>query len=111
MNSEWKNSTYSLTQLRSEAENLEPWDFGVFGFLKNCGVVPWSVESLPAEKVKFGFSPDAIPAGYLGAAAYEWDSWGPSQPSDFLDALDAELNPEKRDFIAQLLTALGRSIQ
>jgi hypothetical protein len=64
---------------------------------------------MPAEKVRLGFDIEAVPAGYLASAAYEWDTWGPSQPEDFINAIEAELLPEKRDFIAKLLTALGRS--
>jgi len=111
---DWKTRPVSLTQLRYEAEAMSftgPWDWGVYGWLQNIGVVPWSVPSMPKEKVKLTYAPDAIPAGYLASAAYEWDTWGPSQPEDFIFAMEAELNPQKRDFIAQLLTALGRSVQ
>jgi hypothetical protein len=65
---------------------------------------------MPREKVRLGFDAEAVPAGYLASAAYEWDTWGESQPEDFIDAIEAELLPEKRDFIAKLLTALGRSV-
>jgi hypothetical protein len=107
----WKTSSVSLRNLRIEAENLEPWDYGVFAFLKNIGVVPWNVASAPRHKVRLNINPSAIPADYLASCAYEWDSWGPSQPSDFIRAMDAELNPDKRDFIAAILTSLGRSVQ
>lgn len=109
MISDWKTQSVSLTQLRYEAEMMGPWDFGVYHWLQNIGVVPWSVQTMPAEKVRLGFDPEAVPAGYLGSAAYEWDTWGPSQPEDFIDAIECELVPEKRDFVAKLLTALGRS--
>jgi len=109
MTMDWKTLPISLTHLRYEADAMGPWDFGVYGWLQNVGVVPWSVPSMPAEKVRLGFDVEAVPAGYLASAAYEWDTWGPSQPEDFIDAIEAELLPEKRDFIAKLLTALGRS--
>jgi hypothetical protein len=66
---------------------------------------------MPAEKVKLGYDPEAVPAGYLASAAYGWDTWGPSEPEDFINAIECELVPERRDFIAQLLTALGRSTE
>lgn len=108
---DWKENEVSLRDLRLEAENLEPWGYGVFAFLKNIGVVPWNVASMPVAKVRLNISQSRIPAGYLASCAFEWDSWGPSQPSDFIRALDAELNPEKRDFVAAILTSLGRSVQ
>lgn len=110
MTTDWKTRPVSLTQLRSRASTWG-WGIGAFEFLHQEGIVPHEVKSMPAEKVKLTYDMEAIPAGYLASAAYEWDSWGPSHPEDFTDAIDAELNPQKRDFIAQLLTALGRSVQ
>lgn len=107
----WKTHSVSLRDLRIEAENLEPWNHGVFAFLKNIGVVPWTVASTPLAKVRLNIDPSSIPADYLASCAYEWDTWGESQPSDFIRAMDAELNPDKRDFIAAILTSLGRSVQ
>lgn len=107
----WQERSVSLRDLRIEAENLEPWDFGVFAFLKNIGVVPWEVPSMPNAKVRLNIDPSAIPAGYLASCAFEWDTWGASQPSDFIRAMDAELNPRKRDFIAAILTSLGRAVK
>jgi hypothetical protein len=66
---------------------------------------------MPKDKVRLTFDPEAIPAGYIASAAYEWDSWGDSEPEDFVLAIEAELHPEKRDFIARLLTELGRSTE
>jgi hypothetical protein len=80
-----------------------------FDFLKEVGVVPLDVMSMPAEKVKLMLDRSAIPAGYLASAAYEWDTWGPSHPSDFVDAIDSELDPSRRDLIASVLTSLGRT--
>ena len=107
----WQQQPISLTSLHDEVERTGSWDYGIFEFLHNIGVVPWGVKSVAASKVLTGLDPDAVPSGYLASAAYEWDSWGPSQPIDFIRALEAELHPEKRDFIAALLTTLGRSIQ
>lgn len=107
----WRTRSISLRDLRIEAENLEPWEWGVFAFLKNIGVVPWGVMSMPREKIRLTIDPSSVPAGYLASCAYEWDSWGPSQPTEFVRAIDAELHPERRDFIAAILTSLGRSVQ
>lgn len=107
----WQERSVSLQTLREEAANLGEWNHGIFGFLQNIGVVPWEVRSMPAQKVRLNIDTEAIPAGYLASAAYEWDSWGLSQPRDFIEAIDAELNPRKREFVSTLLTALGRSVQ
>jgi hypothetical protein len=82
-----------------------------FGFLKEVGVVPENVMTIRFEKVRLGVDRESVPAGYLASAAYEWDTWGPSHPSDFIDAIDEELNPRRREFVAALLTSLGRSVQ
>jgi hypothetical protein len=107
----WTERSVSLRDLRIEAENLEPWRWGVFGFLKNIGVIPWDVLTMPRAKVRLNIDPSHVPAGYLASCAYEWDSWGDSQPTDFVNALDAELHPERRDFIAAILTSLGRTTE
>lgn len=108
---DWKTRPVSLSQLNDEAEAMgEVWKWGAFAFLKNTGVVPWDIESMPRDRVRFNFDPEKVPAGYLASAAYEWDSWGFSYPTEFIAAIEAELRPEKRDFIASLLTALGRTV-
>jgi len=107
----WLTDSVSLSTLKREARNLEPWDWGVYGFLQNIGIVPWEQKTMPSAKVRLNIDPEAIPVGYLAAAAYEWDSWGPSQPSDFIRAMEAELVPPKRDFVSAILTSLGRSVQ
>lgn len=109
MATDWKMRTVSLSELRRDAEVIGEWDWGILGFLRNIGVVPWDVRISLPESVRLNVNPDAIPVGYLASMAYEWDTWGPSQPSDFLDALECELVPQRRDFIARVLTALGRS--
>ena len=106
----WEQHSVSLTDLRREAENLEPWAHGVYAFLQNVGVVPWSVQTMPKTQVRFDIDASSVPAGYLASAAYEWDTWGPSQPTDFIEAIAVELDPVRRDFTASLLTALGRTV-
>lgn len=107
----WQTRSISLRDLKIEAENIEPWGSGIFSFLKRIGVVPQGVESMPRAKVRLSIDPSAVPAGYLASCAYEWDTWGRSQPSDFVSAIDSELHPEKRDIIAAVLTSLGRSVK
>ena len=107
----WQTQPVSLERLSDEADAVGRWGYGVFAFLQNIGVVPWHVKTAPAQKVLLGLDISNIPAGYLASAAYEWDTWGPSQPRDFVRALEAELHPEKRDFIAALLTTLGRAVK
>lgn len=106
----WRDRSVSLSQL---AVLAAPWsqDIGAFEFLHQIEVVPHEVKSMPAAKVKFNIDPEAIPIEYLASSAYEWDSWGPSHPEDFIDAIKAELNPIRRDFIAAILTSLGRAVQ
>jgi len=108
MTSTWETQPVSLTLLRSHCEHWSE-NIGAFEFLHQEGIVPHRVKTMPAEKVRTTIDPEHIPAGYLASAAYEWDSWGPSHPAEFVSALEAELHPEKRDLIAKLLTALGRS--
>lgn len=107
----WETLSVSLTRL-SELAHQPGWGraYSAFGFLKEVGAIPESVMSAPKAKVRLGLDRKAIPAGYLASAAYEWDTWGPSHPSDFTDMLEAELNPEKREFVSTLLTSLGRSV-
>lgn len=107
----WITDSVSLQDLRTQAEALEPWDWGVFGFLQNIGVVPWGVKSMPQAKIRLNIDPEEVPVGYLASAAYEWDSWGPSQPTDFINALECELLPAKRDFIVSLMSALGKTAE
>jgi len=106
----WLTSSVSLDELRVKAAPWS-WEIGAFEFLHQIGLVPHEVKTMPAAKVRLNIDPEAIPVGYLAATAYEWDTWGPSHPEDFVDMLEAELKPEKRDFIAAILTSLGRSVQ
>lgn len=108
---DWTEKPVDLNRLKALAEQ-PGWGVAhpAFDFLKEVGVVPGAVKSMAAAKVRLNIASSAVPAGYLASAAYEWDTWGRSHPSDFIDALEAELNPEKREFIASLLTSLGRSV-
>ena len=106
----WLTDSVSLNTLRHEARYVEPWSYGVYRFLQFVGVVPDEQKTMPAAKVRLNIDPEKVPAGYLAACAYEWDAWGPSQPSDFISAMEAELVPQKRDLIAGILTSLGRAV-
>lgn len=106
----WQDRSVSLNRLAALAA---PWshDIGAFEFLHQAGIVPHEVKSAPAVKVRLSIDPDFVPAGYLASAAYEWDTWGTSHPEDFVEAMKAELNPDRRSFISAILTSLGRSVQ
>lgn len=106
----WRASSASLSDLSLKAAPI-PEDIGAFEFLHRVGLVPREVRSMATAKVKFNIDPEEVPADYLASAAYEWDTWGPSHPEDFIEAMRAELNPIRRDFIAAILTSLGRSVQ
>jgi len=99
-----------LVNIREEAEAIGPWRWGVFSFLKNIGVVPWEVNYMPTRKVRFSLDPNYIPADYLASAAYEWDTWGESQPLDFVEAIEAEIDPKSRDYVSAFLELLGRTV-
>jgi hypothetical protein len=105
---EWTQKTYSLAYLRSKET------FGtfrsVFPWLKGIGIVPLDVSSMRDAQVKLALDDKNIEAGYLAASAYEWDSWGASRPSEFLDALDLETaGTTRKDVIVETLTMLGRA--
>ena len=109
-NSDWQKQTFTLQWLR-ERQNA-PFR-RVFDWLRAIGAVP-------AEQgvLRWGhnqnyktLNADAIPMGYLAMVACEWDSWGPSSPKQFLDAMELETaGHEARDLIVETLEALGRAI-
>ena len=107
MNSDWKTKTYSFSWLRDMAD---PDALSTFDWLKDIGVVPADVATMQVVQVRLDIDPNHIPAGYLAASAYEWDTWGPSEPDDLLDALEVEIKGDSRTFVALLLTALGREV-
>lgn len=103
---DWQRQTYSLTDLRQRAKVTRHYN-SVFGWLKAQGYVPESVEGMRVANPK-SLDPEAIEIGYLAAVAYEWDSWGPTSPLEFLDAMEFEcIGNERRDIIVETLTALG----
>lgn len=110
-NSAWEKRTYSFNWLARYASQFAHYR-SVFEWLKAIGVVPNDVESVRPSQVKLGLDPEAIEGGYLASAAYEWDSWGASSPTDFIMALECELSgSEQRDAIASILLALGRNTE
>lgn len=111
-NSDWEKRTFSLHRLLGVSDHvLGPENASAYGFLQDCGVVPASVRSAPRTVVRHDFDVLAVPAWYLASAAWEWDSWGASHPSEFIEAIMTELDPVSRDFVASLLTSLGRAVQ
>lgn len=107
-NSDWTKQTYRFRWLESKASEYD-WMTSVVDWFKGIGLIPASVTYRKPENVRLGLDPERIEAGYLAACAYEWDSWGPSSPVDFVNAIRCELRgTEQRDLIAGLLTLLGR---
>jgi len=82
----------------------------VFEWLKAVGLVHQSVTRMPIRQV-VELDPECIDVKYLASAAYEWDSWGPTGPDDFIKALSAECKGAKRDLILETLMALGRQME
>lgn len=79
-----------------------------FEWLKRTGLVPENVSKMRVRQVLTDLDPQAISIEYLAAAAYEWDSWGPASPIDFVKAIAAETRGAQRDLITEALMALGR---
>ena len=111
---DWRSQTFALSWLRERRFDFDPASASpVFDWLRAIGVVPAEVAEL-----KWGhnqnaplLNPDAIKAGYISQVAAEWDSWGRSTPTQFLDAMELEtVGTTKRDVIAETLEALGRAI-
>ena len=107
---EWQKTTYSLSDLIDRARRTRHFN-SVFGWLKSQGYIPENVESAKIAQVKV-VNPEAVEAGYLASAAYEWDSWGPSSPLEFLRAIELESDGNAgRDIITETLQALGAAIE
>ena len=112
---DWKSETYSLAWLREQQGSFTRASLTspIFDWLKAIGAVPQDqpVLSWGHNQNTPLLNPDSIRIGYLAMVACEWDSWGPSTPTEFLDAMELETEGhERRDTIAETLTALGRAI-
>lgn len=112
---DWHSRTFALSWLRERQNVKVPGarDFEVFEWLQAIGVVPADVDTVKYGRVNpiLNLNANAIGAFYLAAVAFEWDTWGPSTPTEFLDALQMETaGNNRRDTVAETLSALGRAI-
>ena len=113
---DWRNQTFALSWLRErqDDERQGVTTFGVHEWLIDIGVVPAHVTSIKWSQVQpiLNLDGDHIRAGYIAAVAAEWDSWGSSTPTQFLDALELETaGNTRRDVIAELLHTLGQAVE
>src|SRR5512133_144322 len=108
--SSWRDRTYTLAFLRRSASINREYTT-VLPWLREIGVLPADETNYPTKcwRVRTDLDGTRIPAEYLVASAAEWDSWGPSSPLDFINALRAEcVGEESHDLVAGVLTLLGR---
>ena len=106
---EWTTATTNLKDLRRLAfENREMTSS--FQWLKDIGLVPKNVTRMDIRQVLTDLDPENIKVGYLAAAAFEWDTWGPASPVDFIKAIATEARGAKRDLITETLMSLGRQM-
>lgn len=101
MKPEWMRTTYQLSWLREMALVCAGLVSAV-DFLCVIGVAPRG-ERLNPKDPRTELDPDAIPADYLLSVACEWDTWGPSSPVDFIEAMSCETRGAKRDVIIEAL--------
>lgn len=104
----WQVRKLSLGWLKKQAFDHRDRR-GIFDWLQAIGVVPEDVRSMQSAPVRTNLQADTIPAGYLASVAWEWDTWGPSNPIEFCRAIEMETNGNSgNDFVASLLRVLGR---
>lgn len=104
----WQRKNYSLSSLRGK-QRVGHHKESVFAWLKEIGVVPADVAKVWQSNVRPNLDPERIDGHYLASSAFEWDTWGPSSPKDFLDALELETaGCTRRDFVADTLYMLGQ---
>lgn len=108
-NSDWQQKIYTFSELRQFAYVRQDMSRAV-DFLKAMQVIPYTVERVPApDYIKTNLDPEQIPAGYLAALAYEWDSDGPSTPLEFIDSLRPEMmGTAERDNVREQLEMVGK---
>jgi len=111
LDSDWTKKLWTFDHLRQFAAVRGDLALSV-DFLKSIQVVPYEVVHIPApDYVNTNLDPDKIPAGYLAALAYEWDSDGPSTPLEFVDSLRPELrNSPERDVVRDALSEAGKAV-
>ncbi len=103
----WTGQTYGLDWLNEQANAHHSLPYAM-DFLREIGVVrgPWRrANALP----RTSLDRQAIPAGYLAEVAYTWDRDGESSPTDFVSALEFEVDgTDKNDLVGEVLSSLGR---
>jgi hypothetical protein len=108
---DWRRLTYSLRSLREKAAAARGYRSAA-SWLRSIGVIPDEVLHVRPRQPILNLDADKVEAGYLAAVAFEWDSWGPASPLQFIDALEYETaGTGKRDAIAEILTQLGRATE
>lgn len=114
MESKWEKKTTTFDSLVANA-HLSLEEQPVFNWLKSIGIVPKSVDRVRIQPARLELEPDSIDAGYLAAAAWEWDQWTKESgepwhhPIHFLNAIEYELKGRhENDNIREILTALGK---
>jgi hypothetical protein len=97
--SDWERQTFTFDFLKKAGVNDQPQD--MVGWLKRIEVIPAGVRKFPRMQERL-VEKDAIPAGYLAAMAYEWDSWGGGATTrQFLSALEFQVRGSKKQRIAE----------
>jgi len=101
--SDWRTGTVSLKYLKANATQ----DTGsILDWLRLITPIPLTGIFQPMKYRTL--DPDAIRLDYLAAVAQEWESWGHSQPTEFVAALAMETKDSPgRDAITKMLTLLG----
>lgn len=112
MKQEWMKQTYRLDWLIDRARICVALD-GALDFLMVNGIVPRGGDALLKPMTpRTEMDPRYIPADYLASVAAEWDSWGPSSPVEFINALACEVRGARRDIIVEALNAIrGVSVE
>lgn len=103
MRLDWQRQTYTLSWLRDRALVFIHLDSAA-NFLYVIGIAPMGMRLNPCDP-RTELDPERIPANYLLSVACEWDTWGPSSPVEFINALSCEVRGAKRDIIIEALNA------
>lgn len=99
----------TLDYLRTKAFEYRHMD-SAFEWLRTIGLVPEGVTRMNIRQVLTELDPERVSVSYIAASAYEWDTWGPASPVDFMRAIAFEARGAKRDLIVETLMSLGREM-
>lgn len=97
----------TLDYLRTKAFEYRHMD-SAFEWLRTIGLVPEGVTRMNIRQVLTELDPEKVSVSYIAASAYEWDTWGPASPVDFIKAISAEAKGAQGDLILSVLRSLGR---